>query len=120
MRGVVFFSVPHRGSDIAALGKMLARGLKIATLGFGINPRYVKALDKNSKDLDNISRQFVERLETIQVRTFYETEKAKGQLVCDLQAFIYHILILFNFSGRRRGLCPVEYTSGTRGAPPRG
>lgn len=84
VRGVVFFAVPHRGSDIAALGKMLANVLKVATLGLRGNPRYVKALEKNSKHLDEISKQFVERLETIQVRTFYETETIKGQLVCDL------------------------------------
>lgn len=97
---------------------MLANVLNIATLGLAVNPRYVKALEKNSNDLDQISRQFAQHWENLQVRTFYETVKMNGQLVCDLKDTSCPYPHS-SFTGRRRDLCALEHFPGGRGSSSR-
>jgi hypothetical protein len=82
VRGLVFFGVPHRGSDIAFWGNFAANLLKITQLGFGINTSFVEALKRNSTTFADISQQFSELGANLPIRTFYETEKLWGQLVC--------------------------------------
>ncbi len=81
-RGLVFFGVPHRGSDIARLGNFAANLLEMAQLGFGTNTNFVEALKRNSETFAHISQQFIERGADIPIRTFYETERLGNQLVC--------------------------------------
>jgi hypothetical protein len=50
-------------------------------LGFGTNPNFVTALQRNSRTFAHISEQFIERGDKLKIRTFYETEKLYGQLV---------------------------------------
>lgn len=73
--------MPHRGSDAAYWGLFAAKLLNNAQLGFGTNIKYIKALEKNSKELDHISQQFVERGAKLKIRTFFETMKMGNQLV---------------------------------------
>jgi hypothetical protein len=82
VRGLVFFGVPHRGSDVAFWGSFAANLLKITQLGFGTNTRFVEALKRNSETFADISQQFIERAANLPIRTFYETEKLLNQLVC--------------------------------------
>lgn len=90
VRGLVFFSVPHRGADLAYWGTLAANLLKIAPLGLGANANFVQALKRNSKEFANISHQFVERSVNVQIRTFYETRKIMGQLVRLLSPELCH------------------------------
>src|SRR5271163_3830200 len=46
------------------------------------NTKLLPALQKNSEALGKISQQSIERLEKLMIRTFYETQKYLGFLVC--------------------------------------
>lgn len=81
IKASVFMAVPHRGADIAFWATFAARLLRNAQLGFGGNPAYVKALQRNSKQCADISRQFVGRSSKLSIRTFFETEQMGNQLV---------------------------------------
>ena len=82
VRGLVFFAVPHRGSDSAYWATFAANLLRSLQLGFCTNPNFLKALQRNSETFSNISKQFIERGETLEIRTFYESKKIWNQLVC--------------------------------------
>jgi hypothetical protein len=82
VRGLVFFGVPHRGSDVAYWGNFAANLLKITQLGFGTNTSFVKVLKRNSTAFAEISQQFIGCGANLPIRTFYETEKFMNQLVC--------------------------------------
>lgn len=94
-RGLVFFGVPHRGSDIASLGKFAAKLLEVAQLGFGTNTAFVEALTRNSDTFAHISQQFIERGADIPIRTFYETDKLGNQLVGRYCFSAQHIDVCF-------------------------
>jgi hypothetical protein len=81
IRALIFLGVPHRGADAAYWAKFAARLLQFGQLGFGTNPAYVSALQKNSTTFTNISGQFVGRAAPLLIRTFFETEKMGNQLV---------------------------------------
>lgn len=81
IKASIFMAVPHRGADIAFWAAFAARLLKNAQLGFGGNPAYVEALQRNSRICADISRQFVGRSSKLSIRTFFETEKMGNQLV---------------------------------------
>ncbi len=81
VRGILFFGVPHRGSEAAYWGSFVANIMAITQLGFRVNTRFVDALRKNSKSFSDILRQFVEPGSRLNIRSFYETEKLFGQLV---------------------------------------
>jgi|SRR5271154_2995607 len=78
---ILFFGVPHRGADTAYWATFVARLLEFGRLGFRPNSEYVSALKRNSETLANISVQFIDRVTSLAIRTFYETEKMGNQLV---------------------------------------
>jgi len=82
VQGTLFLGVPHRGADLAYLAKSAAIILEFAQFGFGTNPNFVAALQKNSRTFADISQQFVERAAQLTIRTFFETERLQNQLVC--------------------------------------
>lgn len=86
----MFLGVPHRGADLAYWATFGAKLLQLGQLGFGTNPNFVDALQKNSQEFANISAQFVERAVPLSIRTFYETERIGNQLVRALVSFILH------------------------------
>lgn len=88
IQGVVFMGVPHRGADLAYWGTFVTKIIKIGQLGVGGNSRFVEALKKDPKTLDDISRPFVERAANLSIRTFYETEKMGNLLVSTPVCFI--------------------------------
>ena len=81
VRGLVFFGVPHRGSDLAYWSMFAARLLKDVQLGLGTNTSFVEALKRNSQSFADISKSFIERAMPLKIRTFYETENLYGNLV---------------------------------------
>ena len=83
-RGVIFFGVPHRGSDVAYWGTFAANLLETIQLGFGTNSNFVKDLQRNSETLANISEQFFPLGDKLKIRTFYETERLLNRVVCPL------------------------------------
>jgi hypothetical protein len=82
IQGCVFLGVPHRGADLAYWADFPAKLLRYGLVGFGGNTAYLDALRKDSQTLRDISEQFVKRVASIKIRTFYETEKLGNMLVC--------------------------------------
>ncbi|KAJ9156533.1 ankyrin [Pleurostoma richardsiae] len=72
--GVVFMATPHRGSAFATWGSIVARMIRLAQFGSGTNAELLSTLANNSKELQSISGQFVERGQGMKIVTFYETE----------------------------------------------
>jgi hypothetical protein len=84
VHGAVFLGVPHRGSDAAYWATFAANILRFGQFGFGTNPNYVKALQRNSQTFADISTQFVGRAAQLSIRTFFETQRMGHQLVSGL------------------------------------
>lgn len=84
VRGVIFFGVPHCGSNVAYWGTFAANLLETIQLGFGTNSNFVKDLQRNSETLANISELFFKLSDKLEIRTFYETEKLLNKVVCPL------------------------------------
>ena len=84
IRAAIFFGVPHCGADAARLANFVATLLQVGQLGLRTNRAYVKALQRNSETLSTISEEFTPRGAILHIRTFFETEKIAGQIVCSL------------------------------------
>lgn len=82
IKAAMFLGTPHRGSDAAYWATYAANTLKILQLGRGTNNLFVSALQKNSTEFANISQQWIERAAPLKIRTFYETERLLGEIVC--------------------------------------
>ena len=81
VQALVFFGVPHRGSDLAYWSTYAARLMSTVQLGLGTNKSFVEALTRNSQTFADISQSFIERAASLKIRTFYETERLYGYLV---------------------------------------
>jgi len=80
--GVFFFAVPHRGSSTAFWGDFATVVVKFATVGTLGNRSFVKKLKNNSETFRLISKAFTQPAQKLTlIRTFYETEKIKNQLI---------------------------------------
>ena len=82
IKAAMFLGTPHRGSDAAYWGTYVANVLKVLQLGRGTNTSFISALKRNSPEFANISQQWIERAAPLKIRTFYETERLLGELVC--------------------------------------
>ena len=85
--GTVFFGTPHRGSEKATYGKVLA---KIATTVMNKpNSKLIQALTSNSDELGRLTSDFRHQLPRYSVVTFYETKPMKmlSGLVSYLRTF---------------------------------
>jgi hypothetical protein len=65
VRGLIFFGVPHRGSDLAFWAGLPASLLDKALFGFGGNTRLLDAGKKSSPEWRDISKQFVQRADAV-------------------------------------------------------
>lgn len=92
MKASVFFGVPHRGADSAYWANSAANFVKFAQLGSGANTNFVAALQRKSETFADISQQFIERGALLTIRTFYETERLYGVLVCWAPIFVSNFL----------------------------
>lgn len=69
-KGIFFFATPHKGSNFANYGAVLA---KLATrLLNRPNPMLLNALETNSKTLLDLTAQFTALAPNFQIATFYE------------------------------------------------
>lgn len=69
-RGIIFLGTPHRGSDKANYGKVLAN---IATSALNIpSPRLLGALQTNSPTLFRLTSDFQHQLPMYQIVSVYE------------------------------------------------
>jgi hypothetical protein len=87
----VFFGVPHRGTETTYWANFVVNIIKVTLLG-RTNTNFAAALQQNPRMFADISQQFVERADSLKIKTFYETETLDNQLVC------------------RRWICLVCYT----------
>ena len=69
-RGVFFFATPHRGSDFANYGKVLATAA--TRLSNSPAPKLLAALKSNSTALSDLTTQFANLPRNFQISTFYE------------------------------------------------
>lgn len=81
MAGIVFFGTPHRGSDTAKLGNlvgtMINTFLKAASAGLQtktIRTDLLRHLESDSKALQELADSVRDRLGSLQIVSFYETE----------------------------------------------
>ncbi|KAL8949253.1 MAG: hypothetical protein Q9222_004627 [Ikaeria aurantiellina] len=74
--GIVFFGTPHRGSDFANYGQILAKVVN----GVMRHPdsTLVKALQTNSNELLRLASEFRFLVPKYQILTLYETKPTKG------------------------------------------
>jgi hypothetical protein len=73
-RGVLFFGTPHKGSELAGLGTVLANFLRLSSLGASTNVQLVRDLARNSAKLEQVSDAFLQHGSSLKVITFYELE----------------------------------------------
>ncbi|TQV91653.1 ankyrin repeat protein [Cordyceps javanica] len=71
--GVIFLGCPHRGSRIASTAQLLSKIINAATLGRGVRTDLLKALERSSEQLQEISRKAVRLLAPLTIVSFYET-----------------------------------------------
>ena len=86
-KGIAFLGTPHRGSDSAWWGAVVANIVKGLSMGTSTNSRLVSDLKKDSTSLSSISTQFVHRTKGIRIYTFYETKKT-GSIVVRLSLML--------------------------------
>ena len=92
VKGVMFFGVPHRGSNIALWSNALARLANIPLFG-GLRTDLLSDLSPKSILLGNIHDQFIERGKHLQIFSFYERKKIPGfaDLVVDRSSALLQV-----------------------------
>jgi len=80
-RACLFLGVPHRGSGLADWAKLSTDVVRWLSLGLAGNVNFVSILKKSSKDWVWLSDSFVERAESLFIRSFYETKKYGNVIV---------------------------------------
>ena len=94
-KGIAFLGTPHRGSDSAWWGAVVANIVKGLSIGTSTNPRLVSDLKKDSSSLGSISSQFVHRTKGIRIYTFHETRKTGSVVVrLSLMLELYEYLLI--------------------------
>ncbi|KAG9699739.1 serine carboxypeptidase, partial [Aureobasidium melanogenum] len=83
VKGCLFLGVPHRGADLAYWAKLPAQIIPYISLGFRGNSKLLESLSSKSADWMRISRDFVHRATSLQIRTFYETDRLGNVIVVD-------------------------------------
>lgn len=78
IRGIVFFAVPHNGSNIASAAGPVACIFEHLKMPWA-NPQLLKALEKESKLFFDVAKSCVERSEDVGIWSFYEPE---SPIVC--------------------------------------
>lgn len=75
IKGIVFFGTPHRGSSLANWSTLLSHVASGVSLGTKTNKRLSKGLESQSQVLQEISKSFIDRARSLQLVSFYETDK---------------------------------------------
>lgn len=74
-KGIVFFGTPHRGSDKATYGSILAN--VATTMMRKPSSKLINALKTNSDDLEELTARFRFQAPDYQILTFYEMKPMK-------------------------------------------
>ncbi|KAK4031373.1 hypothetical protein C8A01DRAFT_21392, partial [Parachaetomium inaequale] len=120
VKGCLFLGVPHRGSGLADWGKVAPDVAKWVSLGFAGNSNFVRVLKESSKDWVRLSEAFVERADSLSIRSFYETEKYGNVIVVDQSSAAMHIRneVLFPLEGsNHRSICKFRANEHQRFSP---
>jgi cell division FtsZ-interacting protein ZapD len=80
VKGIAFMGTPHLGSDVAAATKAL-RGIANVVTGGAVRNDLLKMLERNSRELQHISEQFVLRGSSLEIASMYEQLQTKRMLV---------------------------------------
>ena len=86
---ILFMGTPHRGSEVPRRASPLTNIVKVATLSQGIRRDLLAVLKTNSDDLIAIAHQFVDRANSLTIRSF--VEMLKDPLLRVLVCFRYLI-----------------------------
>ncbi|KAH6640994.1 P-loop containing nucleoside triphosphate hydrolase protein [Chaetomium tenue] len=120
VRACLFLGVPHRGSGLADWAKVPVEVAKWLSLGFAGNSNFVNVLKESSKDWVKLSDRFVERADSLFIRSFYETEKYNNVIVVDESSAAMHIKneVLFPLEGsNHRTICKFRANEHQRFSP---
>ena len=81
----MFMGTPHRGSDIATLGRLFSRFLDLGVgpatklfVGPPMRTGLLKMLSRDSESLGKVTRSFRERATSLEIMSCYETEALRG------------------------------------------
>ena len=84
VKGILFLSTPHRGSDSVKWPLVLANILNASSLGLA-RKDLLKSLERNSEELLSISKNFRNQVEGVRIISFYEqntTPPLSGLVSC--------------------------------------
>jgi len=86
---------PHRGSNIATWGRLLAGIAKAAFLS--PKTELLNDLKANSKSLNTLSEDFIKITSKYKIKSFYEEDKTKGFVaVSQCSAVVIHYTCLLD------------------------
>jgi len=89
--GILFFGTPHRGSDKATYGKVLATVAQ--KLSHRPSPRLIKALETNSDVLLRLTSDFKFQLPRYRIVSFYE-QRPMGPLASLVRYLFASVLLV--------------------------
>jgi hypothetical protein len=89
--GILFFGTPHRGSDKATYGKVLATVAQ--KLSHRPSPRLIKALETNSDVLLRLTSDFKFQLPRYRIVSFYE-QRPMGPLASLVRYLFTSVLLV--------------------------
>jgi hypothetical protein len=89
--GILFFGTPHRGSDKATYGKVLATVAQ--KLSHRPSPRLIKALETNSDVLLRLTSDFKFQLPRYGIVSFYE-QRPMGPLASLVRYLFTSVLLV--------------------------
>ncbi|KAG6361575.1 hypothetical protein INS49_009802 [Diaporthe citri] len=112
VHGIMFFGTPHRGSSLANWSTVLGNVASYASLGSKTNWKLSQHLQTESGQLQEISKSFVDRAKTLQIISFYETDKMDflNQRVVDEDSAVlgFPDEVTIGITGNHRTMCRFD------------
>lgn len=112
VHGTMFFGTPHRGSSLANWSTVLGNVASYASLGSKTNWKLSQNLQTESGQLQEISKSFVDRAKTLQIISFYETDKMDflNQRVVDEDSAVlgFPDEVTIGITGNHRTMCRFD------------
>ena len=104
-KGVFFFATPHRGSDFANYGKVLATAA--TRISNSPAPKLLDALKSNSTALSDLTTEFANLHRRFQISTFYELRPMNfsRSLVSVHHCARERFSLMTSLSDCRKGIC---------------
>ncbi|KAI3391627.1 hypothetical protein diail_7028 [Diaporthe ilicicola] len=112
VHGIMFFGTPHRGSSLANWSTVLSNVANFASLGSKTNWKLSQNLQTESGQLQEISKSFVDRAKSLQIISFYETDKMEylNQLVVEEDSAVlgFPDEVSIGITGNHRTMCRFD------------